>query len=189
MKWLALQLCADAFLDVPGKVPKMLNIEGMAEYMSKEYADLAARDIIRAMSLSLQKKEDGFLAVRSARASRRAELLRAEVALLRMQGGGDAPPEAQLAERLRLAEADDLRPLFPASEAQRLQRQRQFVCFVAEQPGGSGGGAEAELARCLVFCRLRPSKPQDFEDEAFQLLTMMRRESGSRRSRSTAAAI
>lgn len=41
-----------------------------------------------------------------------------------------------------------------------------------KQEGQSASAAEASVARCLVYCRLRPSTPKDYEDGAFQLVSM-----------------
>lgn len=130
------QVCASAFADVPGKIPKgPKSIEGLDDYFISKYSDITAREILKAMSVALQKKEECTLTVRAARAARRADVMRAEVALMKYRvaaGNADVDDAEGLNERIESALAADTRPLFPQLERERLQRQRQWMCLVAE---------------------------------------------------------
>ena len=39
-------------------------------------------------------------------------------------------------------------------------------------PAAAASSEEDSLQRCLVYCRLRPSKKQDYEDGAYKLISM-----------------
>ena len=135
------QLCAAAFLELPGAVPVAPgSVEGLQEFMESKYGESMAREVVKAMSVALQRKEDAAVSSRRARAARRATALRAAQSGLALRG--ESVDSAALAEAAKALEATW--PAGPPAEEARLRRARQWTCLVTHS-------AEGQLTGWYVF--------------------------------------
>ena len=82
--------CADAFADVPGAIPGLDSaIDGLGLFMTERYTAAQAREIVKAFSLSLSRKEEARREARlpsSAATSRRLRRLRQFTCLVAHEG-------------------------------------------------------------------------------------------------------